>query len=208
MTAARLLPKSAIRAVLLAALLVPLAAASASAAAGSASQFIETLGAEAIKVAADTAKTRNDKSKEFRTLLKRGFDLPRIGRFVMGRYWRQISDAQKERYAALFEDYLVATYTNRFNEYSGETFEVIGEKPHGERGTLVTTKVFRPQGAEVVVDWQVIQEGDTYRIVDVIIEGLSMSLTQRSDFASAIQSQGGNLDRFLDALERKVKGQN
>lgn len=193
--------------VILTVIWLPMAAAAATQS-GEASQLIETLGAKAISVAADTEKSTSDKSDEFRTLLKRGFALPKIGRFVLGRYWRQISDEQKERYQALFEDYLVVTYTNRFNEYSGETFEVVGEKPHGERGVLVTTKVFRPQGAEVTVDWQVAPDGDDLRIVDVIIEGLSMSLTQRSDFASAIQSQGGDIDRFLDALQRKVQGQN
>lgn len=194
-------------AVLVAVFLLP-GATGAAATAGNASEFIETLGTQAINVAADSDKSSNDKSREFRKLLKRGFALPKIGRFVLGRYWRQISDEQKERYAALFEDYLVVTYSNRFNEYSGETFEVVGEKPYGERGILVNTKVFRPQGAEVVVDWQVVPDGDSYRIVDVVIEGLSMSLTQRSDFASAIQSQGGDFDRFLETLEKKVNGQN
>ena len=181
--------------------------ATASATSGSPSEFIEMLGTQAINVAADKQKSSEDKSQEFRTLLKQGFALPTIGRFVLGRYWRQSSDEQKARYNSLFEDYLVATYTNRFNEYSGETFKVVDEKPSGERAMLVTTKVYRPQGAEVVVGWQVVSDDGGYRIVDVIIEGISMSLTQRSDFASAIQSNGGSIDGFLDSLERKVRGQ-
>lgn len=177
------------------------------AAAASASDFIENLGAEAITLAADAGKSASDKSREFRTLLKRGFALPVISRFVMGRYWRQLSDEQKTRYNALFEDYLVATYAGRFNEYSGETFKVMEEKPSGEKATLVTTKVFRPQGVEVIVGWQVVPRDGDFRIVDVIIEGISMSLTQRSDFASAIQANGGSIDGFLDTLEKKVRGQ-
>lgn len=184
-----------------------LASAPQSQAATGASGFIETLGTEAISLAADIEKSESDKSKEFRGLLTRGFDLRTISRFVMGRYWRRLSDEQKQRYLGLFEDYLVVTYANRFNEYSGETFKVVDERPSGERGTLVTTKVFRPQGAEVVVGWHVVPNDSAFRIVDVVIEGISMSVTQRSDFASAIQASGGSIDAFLDSLERKVQGQ-
>jgi phospholipid transport system substrate-binding protein len=192
-------------ALLLAALVLTLAPTAQ--AATSPSGFIETLGTEAISLAANMDKSASDKSKEFRQLLRRGFALDTISRFVLGRYWRRISDEQKERYRHLFEDYLVATYTSRFHEYSGETFKVVDAKPSGEHGTLVTTRVFRPQGAEVVVGWQVVPDNDDYRIVDVIIEGISMSVTQRSDFASAIQANGGSIDAFLDSLEQKVQGQ-
>ena len=179
--------------------------ASAAISDGAPSAFIKKLGTSAISMASDKELDHKARIERFRRLLKDGFALKAISKFVLGRYWKKASAEQKLRYTALFEEYVIASYANRLREYGGETFKVTGEKLSDETSATVSTLILRPKRAPVRVIWQIRDRDDRLKIVDVVIEGISMSLTQRSDFASAIRGKGGDIDAFLDALERKVR---
>ena len=172
---------------------------------GSPSAFIKELGTAAISMVSDKELDQKARIKRFRVLLKNGFALKAISKFALGRYWKKTSPEQKERYTKLFEEYVVASYANRLREYGGETFQVTGEKMSDKTSASVSTLILRPKGEPVRVIWQVRNHGDRLKIIDVVIEGISMSLTQRSDFAAAIRGKGGDIDAFLDTLERKVR---
>lgn len=185
-------------------ILLPLPA-SAAISNGAPSAFIKELGTAAISMVSDKGLDHEARIERFRNLLKDGFALETISRFVLGRYWKKTSPEQKQRYTKLFEDYVIASYANRLREYGGETFEVTGEKLSDETSASVSTLILRPKAEPVRVIWQIRDHNDKLKIVDVVIEGISMSITQRSDFAAAIRGKGGNIDAFLDALERKVR---
>ena len=174
--------------------------------AGEPSQFIQDLGNNAVRMVSNSNLSKSDKAEQFRKLLEDGFALPSIARFALGRYWRTADEAQRQRYTKLFEDYIVASYSARFNEYEGETFRIVNETMTEQGAAVVTTSIQRPHGQPVQVDWHVRDHDGKLKIVDVVIEGISMTLTQRSDFAAAIRQSGGNLDRFLDTLEAKANG--
>ncbi len=154
-----------------------------------------------------TAKELNQAARnaEFRKLLVSNFDVPAIGRFVLGRYWREANDAQRAEYMKLFEDLLVITYGNRFAEYGGEKLKVQQGRDLGGGEILVGSEVIRPVGAPVKVDWRIRKSGDNLKIIDVIIEGVSMAVTQRDDYAAAIQRGGGKIDALLASLRDKVR---
>lgn len=179
----------------------PLAARSALA--QDAGAFIQNLGDRAIKTFSDKANKAKAKEK-FHTLLVEGFDVPYIARWVLGRYWNIANDAQRQEYLALFERMIVDAYAGRFAEYSGETFKITGTRPEGDADSSVTTQIVRPSGPPVNVDWRVRKAGATYKIIDVSVEGVSMGVTQRSEFASVIQSNGGQFDGLLKVLRAKV----
>ena len=174
--------------------------------AGEPSQFIQNLGNSAVAMVTDANLSQTDKIAQFRQLLRDGFALPSIARFALGRYWRRADDDQRQRYTLLFEDYIVASYSARFNEYEGETFRIVDEKLLDDGAAIVTTSIMRPNAQAVQVDWQVRDHRGQLKIVDVVIEGISMTLTQRSDFSAAIRQSGGNIDKFLDSLDRKANG--
>jgi len=88
--------------------------------AANAEVFIDSLVAAALKTIT-AGDSQNDKEKTFRALLDANFDMPRISRFVLGRYWSTASDADKQQYLPLFETYVVRAYANRFTQYTGET---------------------------------------------------------------------------------------
>lgn len=172
---------------------------------GRASDFIEKLGNDAVSMVSNTDLNHQEKTSRFRALLKNHFALKPIARFVLGRYWRKATSSQRARYVRLFEDYIVRSYSSRFSEYKGETFRIIDEKPQKNAGAVVTTMILRPQGEAVEVRWFLREHRNQLKILDVVIEGISMSLTQRSDFAAAVRKNGGNIDLFLDSFEKIVR---
>ena len=169
--------------------------------------FVQSLGDQAIKVITDKGLSPVDREKKFHQIFVEHFDVPAIGRFVLGRYWRTASDAQKTEFLKLFEDMIVKTYNNRFTEYKGEQFVVTGSRGDGD-SAMVTTNVTRPGNSQPVkVDWRVLKPQGQLKIVDVVIEGVSMSVTQQQEFGSVIQRNGGQIDSLLASMRERIQMQ-
>ena len=167
--------------------------------------FIEGLADEAVQALTAKGVTRDQRIEKFRSLLKKNFDVPFIGKWVLGRYWRKASDTEKEQYLKLFEDYVVITYVERFDQYSGEKIKVdkTVRDPGGD--FVVYSQIERPNGGDPIrVDWRVKMDGDVYKIVDVFVEGISMSQSQRKEFTSVIRSNGGTVKGLLTVLRDKI----
>jgi phospholipid transport system substrate-binding protein len=172
-------------------------------------EFIDQLGRAAIQYLTDKTISSEERRARFRDLMHKAFNVPGIGRFVLGRYWNQATEQERQEYMSLFEELVVRTYADRFSEYSGEKFTIGKVQRDAERQNYATvfTTIFRPNGQSVRVDWRVRQEEDqSWRVVDIVIEGVSMSVTQRSEFASVIESNGGTVKGLIDTLRQKVEG--
>ncbi|MFN3460757.1 MAG: phospholipid-binding protein MlaC [Oceanibaculum sp.] len=166
--------------------------------------FIQKLGDKAVSTIAATEKDEDERLRQFRGLLNENFDVPGIGRFVLGRYWRVATPEQRDEYLKLFEESIIRTYARRFSDYSGETVEVERARRDGDDFILVDSRIQRPTGGPVAVTWRLLGEGESFKIVDVVVEGVSMSVTQRSDFASVIQSGGGNIEALLKVMRERL----
>lgn len=175
-----------------------------------AARFIQDLGTRAVEVLIQPDLERSEAEKRFRTLLGEGFDVPYIGRFVLGRYWRAATPDQQREYLDLFEKLIIEVYADRFSEYSagdldpGETLRILGHRPEGERDAIVDTQIVRPDGPPVAVQWRVRDRNGTPKIIDVAVEGVSMSVTQRNEFSSVIQRGGGQIEALLRALRSRT----
>lgn len=165
--------------------------------------FISQVAKTGIGFLRDEKMSQEQRKAEFRKLLRGSFDMKTIGRFSLGRYWKEASKAQQEEYLKLFEASVVETYAKRFEEYQGQELEVRSAKPEGDRDVLVSSFIVPNDGPEVKVDWRVRDKGGQYKVVDVMVEGVSMALTQRSDFASVIQRGGGDVQVLIDNLRQK-----
>ena len=152
--------------------------------------FINQLGNQAIKTLRATDLTLDQRESRFRSLLNRGFDLDFIGRFVLGRYWRVATADQKSDYIALYGEYLLQTYSARLGGYTDESFSVIGARRANDKDIVVSTRLVRPSGMEIAADWRVRMFDGQYRIIDIMVEGISMAVTQRSEFAAVVQRDG------------------
>jgi phospholipid transport system substrate-binding protein len=186
--------------VILALIVAP--AMTAAAATGPASKFINQLGSDALRMLAEKA-TPDKREAEFRRLFLKNFDVDTIARFVTGNYWRSANDAQRAEFRKLFEDYVVSAYVARLSAYSGEQFQVKDEVAAGD-DIVVNSTIVRPSGPPVRVEWRVRSGSDGPRIIDVIVEGVSMAITQRSEFAAVMQQGGKGLASLNEKLRAKL----
>jgi phospholipid transport system substrate-binding protein len=177
-------------------------AAPRDAAAQDARTFVSTLGQEAIQVLGPTVPQARRLAR-FRTLFHDDFDLPSIGRFVLGRYWHIATPQEQQEFLGLFQEYIVRAYSARLGQYAGEPFRVTGARPNGD-GTVVTSQIVRAGGSPVQVDWYLAGLDGRYKITDVYVGGVSMAVTQRDEFASVIQRAGGRVAGLLDQLRQKL----
>ena len=168
-------------------------------------QFIASLGDRALQILAGGSQNPSERDIAFRKVLDEGFDLALIGRYAMGRYWRRATQEQRSEYIKLFKDFIVVTYIARLGEYSGETLRVVNSR-RDDQDTIVTSEIVMEGRPSIRVDWRVrndASDGSETKIIDVIVEGISMLLTQRDEFASVIQRSGGNVEGLLVRLREK-----
>ncbi len=169
---------------------------------GEASLFVRQLGDEAITTLRSPGLSLEAREARFHRILRNGFDLPFIGRFVLGRYWKRIDPGQRSDYQNLFGEYVLQIYSARLGGYAGETLTVVAERPAGAKDIVVMTRIDRPSGPPVTADWRVRVTDNRLRIIDVSIEGISMVVTQRQEFAAVIQRNG--FDGLIEVLRART----
>ena len=146
----------------------------------------------------------NIRQARFRQLFHDDFDCPGIARFVLGRDWRSASEDEQKEFVQAFENYVVLVYTARLSNFGGQTFKVRGSRSDGD-GVIVSTEVLTPGGTSPLhIDWRLVTDNGAYKINDVIVEGVSMMVTQRSEFASVVQRHGGQLRGLLTMMREKL----
>lgn len=174
-----------------------------SAAATDAVDFMRELWKRAIEVLSDKVSPA-ERQARFRELFQADFDGPGIARFVLGRYWRSASDEEQQEFLKLFQEYIVLVYSARLSGFGGEVFKIRGSRPD-EDGVIVSTDIISPGGtAPLKVDWRLVTDSGRYKISDVVVEGVSMLVTQRSEFASVIQRHGGGVRGLLTLMREKT----
>ncbi|HEV2676657.1 MAG TPA: ABC transporter substrate-binding protein [Aliidongia sp.] len=169
--------------------------------------FIQGLGDQAIQILQNKQLGQKERQAAFNKLFTEGFDVPEIGKFVLGRYWNVASPTQQQEYLKLFGTYVVAVYANRFSQYSGEKFTVAGSQTTPD-GASVASQIIRPNGGPPInIVWKISKQGAAYKIRDVVAENLSMAVTQRAEFSSVVERGGGGaagVDALNNTLKQKI----
>lgn len=168
--------------------------------------FIVRLGDDAISKLTDKKITIDEQEKRFRDIVQEYVAFKTIAVWVIGgRYWKAANDDQKKRYLTLFEDLMVATYAHRFQNYSGEKMVVNATRIIDDTQALVQTALHRPNAEKpLLVDWRVRATEGQLRVIDIMVEGLSMAQSQRSEFSSVLRDNGGSIDALMDTLESRL----
>jgi phospholipid transport system substrate-binding protein len=197
---------------LLAAIVFAAAAASALAPRPAAAQqdagagkFIQDLGDKAIAQLAGKGIPEQEEENRFRQLLVQYFDLNAIGKFTVGRaYWASATPAQQQQFLGLYETQVTKAYAKRFENYSGQQFKVTGGEKEGSSDTLVNSEIVSPEGGQpVTVQWRVRMEDGGLKVVDVVIAGISMSVSDKQQFSAVIERGGGTIQPLIDALSKQ-----
>lgn len=171
---------------------------------GDPAQFVRNFSDRALTVLADKGLAGETRERSFRGLLTAGFDVKAIGRFVLGRYWHKATETERDEFGRLFENLIVATYSRQFASYSGETLKVEHTRQRDDKSALVASRILRAAGEPILIDWRLLRRGQSWRIVDVVIEGMSMALSQRAEYAAVIKSSGGRVEGLLVKLREKT----
>jgi phospholipid transport system substrate-binding protein len=175
---------------------------------GGAARFIEQLGQDAVDELSRGDVPEETRRAQFLDLLNRGFAVEAISRFVLGRYWRVASPQQQDKFQQVFKRIVAQRFLPLFKEYGREDFVVQGADPDPSQPGLyaVRTLIARPgqtasDAPKVQVVWRVRPAGDSYQIVDIKAEGVSMAITLRSEYNAAIQRAGGSVGNLIAMLE-------
>ncbi len=169
-----------------------------------ATAFIEAAGRDLVAQLNSTTGTATQRRERVAAVLRRAIDIEGTGRFILGRYWRQASEAEQRQYLQLFDEIIIRNLSARFGEYQGVRFTVGRTQQRSEEDVLVTTQVDRPNSASFALDWRVAEVGGQPKVVDVIAEGTSMRLTTRSEYSSVIQRNGGQVGALLSAMQQQI----
>jgi phospholipid transport system substrate-binding protein len=130
------------------------------------------------------------------------FDVPFMARLSIGPSWSRLSVEQKQRAEQAYGRYIAAVYATRFDEYSGQRFEILGEQQI-KHGTLVKTEIIKANGEPVSINY-VLHDNDTaWQIRDVYLSGaISELATRRSEFSAILRSSG--IDALIASLNKKA----
>mgnify|MGYP001499567478 CR=1 FL=1 len=168
-------------------------------------QYVMKMTQSAINTLTDKSISQNSKETQFGELFDKNFDVPSISRFVLGKYWKQASLDQKKNFIKAFRNYVVKTYSSRFNEYSGEQLKLVNyENESNPKIFLVHTVLERQDAPVIKVDWRIGKKKDRFVILDIVIEGISLAVTQRSEFVGVIEQNNGSIDKLISLLIEKT----
>jgi phospholipid transport system substrate-binding protein len=177
----------------------PQAAVSAEAA----EEMIQTVGVQVLAILRDQGLDNQQKFHRLVSLLDGPIDLEIIARLILGRHWRSATEAQRAEYLELFRAFALDNLASRLHVYDGEDFEIVGAEAVSESDAVVATRVTGGGRPPLKVDWRVRERDDGDLVaIDVIVEGVSLIVTQRSEFSAVIERQG--MDGLLAELRQRV----
>jgi len=169
--------------------------------------IVEKMTQAAIDVLGEKGLSSEEKRHRIEDLAYANIDFDIMSRLVLARNWGRLSAAQQAEFVRLFKEHLALTYGRSIESYNNEKVEVVGERDEGRGDWTVKTKILRGGGnADVLVDYRLRQENDAWRIIDVVIERVSLVANFRSQFQEIMGS--GGPAKLLDVLrEKNAKGE-
>jgi phospholipid transport system substrate-binding protein len=170
--------------------------------AGRATEFVKSIGDRLVAVVNGPGSNR-EKRERLRLIIDSDVDVDGVARFCLGRFWRNASPEQQQSYTQLFHQVLVNNITAKVGEYQGVRF-TMGRAQKRDENDVVSTIVERPNNPPTNVEWIISNASGSPKIVDVIAEGTSLRLTQRSDYASYLSHNNNSIDALINAIRQQV----
>ncbi len=171
--------------------------------ADAARDFVNKVGNDSL----DTLKSKTLSVEQKRVKLNGVFtdvvDVAYVAKFVLGRYWRTATPKQQQEYLKAYQPFLINNYVGRMTKFSGQTFTLTDSKPT-EDGAVVGMILKTPDGSapDVLVNYRLNKVGSGFKVIDIVVEGVSLLNTQRSEFSSIVSNKG--LDYLISALQKKA----
>jgi phospholipid transport system substrate-binding protein len=165
--------------------------------------FADALGHDAVTILQDKALSEDAKRQKLEDLFAQNVDIDWVGQFVLGRYWKSATDAQKAQYLTNYRSFILSHYTSDLAEFTDVNFEVAKVAPDDRGGNIVTVRIKRPNAEDTIVDYTVRAKDGHLKVYDIAVEGVSMITTQRSEFNSVASQHG--VDYLIGQLAERSK---
>ena len=170
-----------------------------------AENFVKKVTSQGIEQIINSDVSAEEKDARFEKLFNEYLDLDYIGKFVLGRYWKTATAKQREDFIKVYREFNTKTWSKRFDEFKGKSFDFNGTSPSSSEGQIfVNTSVKMKEGAPAKVLWRV-KDGDPLKIVDIVIENVSLAITARNEYTAYIKKAPGGLDDLIEDLREKSK---
>jgi phospholipid transport system substrate-binding protein len=171
-----------------------------------AEQFVQASAQRVVAVLADRKLSVAQKNATFHDAINELADVPKVTNFVLGKYARTITPAQRQQFATAFRAYAESVYQNRISDYRGEKLTVTGSVIRKPGDVVVNTSISGGQlDKPVAVAWRVQGAAGSWKVVDVQFKGVWLAITQQQDFVSTIDNAGGDIGVLIAQLQRDAQ---
>jgi phospholipid transport system substrate-binding protein len=166
-----------------------------------AGEFVGRFADKVLTALRDRSLTQEQRLRTVDALVTENLDLDRIARIALGRYWRAAAEAERQEFAALFKASVLASYSRRFEEYADRRLRVAGASPAGE--DVMVESYLEGAATPIRLDWRLEHGDQGWQVLDVMVEGVSLLITYRNEFAAVIE-RGGGMAALLGELRRRA----
>lgn len=163
--------------------------------------FVNQLTDDIITNVLASQKTNEEKLSLFQARFQKALDLKSIGQFVLGVYWRKATEQERESFLTAFIDFATKSWADRFNLYNGQKITFTGTRNAQSGQLYIDSQIQNNPPIEVI--WRLRQKDGNYKIVDIIVEGVSMAMSYRNEYTTFLQKNGGELQKLITELEIK-----
>lgn len=168
-------------------------------------KFVKDVTTEGIEEIINANVSQAEKDKRFAKLFNQALDLDFIGQFVLGRNWKTATPEQRKEFIAVYRQLNVSTWSKRFDEFKGKKFVFQGTSPSNSKGQIfVNSNVPMDQGEPAKVVWRVREKNGSLKVVDIIIENVSLAITARNEYTAFIKNNPGGVDALIANLKTKI----
>ncbi len=129
-------------------------------------------------------------------------DLPKIARIVVGKEWEKLTETQQQKLVDAFSELSIASYAHNFKDYSGESYSFDNEEQTTRGGVVVHTHLTIPDDKPVKFDYMLKEKGDSWRIINIIANGVSDLALKRSEYTTILQREG--FDALIAKINEKI----
>ena len=163
--------------------------------------FVQRFMSQADILLADSSLASADRAQVFRGLLATGFDIDVISRYILDDHWYEATPEERDAFRRIFADYLFSVYQEHLGNFDGIKLEVVAARQKGEKGAQVRSRLSDAATSAILnVEWRLWQAKGGWRIVDVLVQGVSLVKAYREQFASLITASEGDVASILNAL--------
>ena len=151
--------------------------------------------------------SKSEKIEKLKIIATDTVDIKGIGLYTLGKYRKELNDAEKKEYTKLFREYFLKSFSSRLAEYTNPKIDVQSQEKLNDNYTIVSSVLVATETRpEIKIQWRVYtKDPDKPLIRDLIIEGLSLARTQKEEFNSIIQTNDGEIQSLFSSLKKFIK---